>query len=120
MDANQIADQIEQINGQPLEEEQRLEIALWQRGRNLGSIPPHARDELQEMFEGYVRSDTDSLLAEEPANKDVVLAKHAIAHASARFLVRFLGDMNDAINAANKTPDVVKTGLRRMAPAESY
>ena len=120
MDSNQIAARIEEISGQPLEEDQRLEIQIWQRGRVLASIPPHAREEIEGMLEGYVRTDADSLIAQDPADTAAVLSKHAQAHASARLLVRFTSDFELAVNSS-KTPDIVKHSLRNFSqmPPES-
>src|ERR1017187_2383751 len=115
VDSNQIISKIEEIGGQSLEEEQKLEIELWQRGRTLAAVPPHAVEEIQVMLEGYVRKDADDLIAEDPANRDAVIARHAQAHASARLLVRFQSDFQNAIKAASRTPDVVKNGIRYVS-----
>ena len=114
MDISQLTANLEEINGRPLEPEEQQELVIWERGKTLLAIPPHAQIEIQQMLEGYVRPDADALLATDPANKDEVLAKHAVAHASAKNLVRFSNDFAEAVNAAQRTPEVLKRGIRSM------
>ena len=77
MDISQLTANLEEINGRPLEPEEQQELVIWERGKTLLAIPPHAQIEIQQMLEGYVRQDADALLATDPANKDEVLANHA-------------------------------------------
>jgi len=115
MNTNEITAKLEELAGQELDEEQKLEIALWQRGRNLLAIPPHARDEILAMLDEYVLKDADDLLATEPKDKDEVLARHAIAHAASRVVTRFRNDWNTAVDSAQRTPEVVKAGFRKAS-----
>ena len=114
MDAGQIIASLEQLGGQPVDEESRLEIELWQRGRILGSVPPHAREEIRAMLEGYVLADADACVAAEPYSDDA-RAKQAIAHVSSRFLVRFDSEFDAALTAGAKTPEIVKSGVRYVS-----
>ena len=113
MDFNQLADS--------LEPEEKHEIELWQRGKNLLAIPPHAQDEILAMLEGYVRSDADDLLATHPKEEKEVLAKHAVAYASALNLVRFQQDWAQAVTAAHEVPQALRARIRGASevPPES-
>lgn len=120
VNANDITAKIEELSGQTLDDEQRYEIELWQRGRTLGHCPPHVREEIQTMLEGYVRDYGDACIAQDGADREAVIAKHARANAAADLLSRFEREFEYALQVAAKTPDTVKYGLRQsQVPPES-
>ena len=120
MDTQHLIAKIEELSGQSLSDEQMFEIRLWQRGRTLASVPQHAREEIQSMIEGYVRDDGDACIAQDGADREAVIAKHAMAHASAALLERFNRDYALALEYGSKTPEAVKVGFRNaQMPPES-
>jgi hypothetical protein len=113
----ELIEQIENINGKPLEEEDKAEIDLWQKGRDLAHlVNTPGWSVVIEMLQSYVTQNVNSLMNIDPGKKDEVLATHAIMFAAGRIFRLFQEDVTNAITASRKTPEVVKQGIRRSSP----
>lgn len=121
--ADEIVTNIEQQRQQPLTDEERAEVALWGRGRNLvGVIGSAGWDEITEMWATYREKAFDDLVRTDPAKTEDVLANHAVAYAVDRLISVFLGDVQEAVEASKTTPAAMRQALMRASdvPPESF
>lgn len=112
-----IVEQLERNNGKPLEEEERAEVELWQKGRALShQVNAPGWDVVLEILQNYVTQNINQILNTDPGNKDEVLATHAVAFAASRIYRLFREDVANAIEASKRTPECLKEGLRKVSP----
>lgn len=112
-----LADGIEMVGGIPLTDEERQQVLLWEKGRALKSIVGlFGWDVILEMLRSYPESSMEKLKRIDPAQKDEVLAEHAVMYAANRIYVAFVEDAQNAVEAAEHPPDVVKKGIRALHP----
>jgi hypothetical protein len=116
-----IVEKLEAQLGTQLNEEQQGEIELWQKGRALQALTGHyGWPVLQEMLQSYSTDATRTLLQVDPAQREEVVAQHAVAYAANRLYVLLVDDIKAAIEASNTTPVVLKQGIRAAGmPVES-
>lgn len=112
-DYDQLISNLEARRGQEFTDEQRGEIELWSKGRALAQIVGfYGWEVAMEMLSQYVVDATERLVATDPGDEKERNAQHAIAHAASKIVRMFREDVLNAINASQKTPDVVKLGAR--------
>ena len=112
-----MVDRLESLSGKPLTEEQEVEVALWNKGRDLAFVVNSAGwDVVREMLQSYVTNEIDRLLSTDPASRDEVLAAHAVAFSANRIFTIFTEDVQRAVNASVKTPQIVKEQLSKLSP----
>ncbi len=112
-----IVDQLQTLTGKPIEPEDQADIELWQKGRDLShTVNTQGWPVVLEMLQSYVTQNVNLLMNTDPAQKEEVLANHAIMYAAGRIFRLFQEDVANAIAASRKTPEIVKQGLRRTIP----
>ena len=112
-----LADGIEMVTGAPLTEEERAAVELWEKGRALKNVVGvYGWDVILEMLRSYPETSIERLKRIDPSQRDEVLAEHAVMYAANRIYVAFIEDAQNAIEAADHPPDVVKKGMRAMKP----
>lgn len=115
--SKELAQKLETINGRNLGEEEQYQIDAWQKGRELAHIVNSPGwDVVLEILGSYAAKEAQRLLSTDPANKDEVLAAHAIAYAATRVYALFVEDAQNLIIASASVPEVVKEGLKRSSP----
>lgn len=113
----EIVDQIESIGGKPLEPEDKADIELWQKGRQLAhQVNSPGWSVVLEMLQSYVTQHVNVLMNTDPVKRDEVISNHAVMFAAGRIYSLFQEDVANAIAASRKIPEVVKDGLRRVSP----
>jgi hypothetical protein len=112
-----ISEQLENINGKALEPDERADIDLWNKGRQLAhQVNSPGWDVVLEMLQSYVTSNVNTLMNIDPKHHEEVLATHAVMFAAGRIFRLFQEDVASAIEASRKTPEVLKQGIRRASP----
>jgi hypothetical protein len=112
-----IQEQIEKLNGKPLAEEDRAEIELWQKGRDLAhQVNGPGWNVVLEMLQSYVTQNVNTLMNTDPSKTSEVAATHAIMFAAGRIFRIFQEDVAAAIQASRKTPEIVRQGLKNVTP----
>lgn len=107
--ANHIIAAVEQRTNIALDEEQKDQILLHEKGIALAQIQGSAGFEvLDEMEQSYIRGALEALAEIEPSQHDKVLAQHAIVFALTARYNAFQRDIRNAIQAAMKIPDAMK------------
>lgn len=115
---DQLVEQVESALRRELEEHERQEVELWRRGRSLsGLINSPAWETLQATIAEYPRQAIDDLLRVKPGDNDRVLAAHAVAYALNEFHEHLQQDLQAAIDASDRTPDVVREAARLTSAA---
>jgi hypothetical protein len=113
----ELAQQLETINGRSLDEGEQYSIDQWQKGRELAHVVNSPGwDVVLEILGSYAAKETNRLLCTDPANREEVLAAHAVAFAAARILALFIEDAQTLITASSSVPEVVKEGLKHASP----
>lgn len=118
--ADQIISSLEQLNG-PVSEEEKAEIDLHQKGRALAQVVNFYGWEVAlEMIQSYVTGSVSALVNLAPGDPTVPTA-HAAASAMNDFYIKFVQDVQIAIEASSKTPEVLKRSIKIVsaAPLES-
>lgn len=112
-----LADQLQAMNGRVLAEDEQFEIDVWQKGRLLAqTVNTPGWDVVLEILNGYADKEANTLLRTDPANKEDVLAAHAVAYAASRIFTIFTEDVRTLITSAQHVPAVVKDGLKHSSP----
>jgi hypothetical protein len=112
-----LAQRLESINGRGLNDEEQYEIDQWQKGRELAHVVNSPGwDVVLEILGSYATKEAERLLRVDPANREEVLAAHAVAFAAKRIYTIFVEDAQNLIAASSSVPDVVKEGLRHTSP----
>ena len=121
--SEQYIERIEQLRGKELNPEQRAEIDLWQKGKALAQIVGTEGWEIaQDTLNEFPKDLTEQLLSTSPADRDAVLATHAAAYAATMIIRNYRRAILEALEAAQKMPDTIKTGLKEIktvVPPES-
>lgn len=111
--SDQIIERLENLSNQSLNQFEKDEIEVWNKGRALGFIVnSFGWDVVREMLQSYVTKEIDRLISTDPANRDEVLANHAVAFSASRIYSVFMEDVQRCVEAASRTPESVKAGLR--------
>lgn len=120
--ADAISRLIETTRGAGLNDEERGQIELWQKGKALQQLTSvYGWEVLLEMMQSYPQDAIRQLLIVPPGDNDRVIAAHAVAYALNDFYTKFIEDVNNAIENG-KAPDFVKQNvhkLRSEMPLES-
>lgn len=112
-----IANQLEQLTGKPLDPADQADIQLWEKGRALAhQVNSPGWDVVIEMLQSYVTQHVNTLMATDPINTDEVLATHAVMYAASRIFHLFQEDVARAVEASRKTPEALKQGIRHVLP----
>jgi hypothetical protein len=121
MQSNILYDRLEQMRGIPLLEEEKHEIDMWNRGRALAQIfPTEGYQEVLAILQSYATDQIEKLVNTDVADKDNILAFHAMAHTAGKIFSNFVQDVAAAVEASRTTPDCVKQGLKAgPVPVES-
>lgn len=119
---DQLVEQVESALRRPLEEHERAEVELWRKGRSLsGLLNSPAWETLQATIAEYPRQATEDLRRLKPGDNDRILAAHAVAYALNEFHEHLQQDLQAAIDASERTPEVVRLAAKAVsaAPAEA-
>lgn len=112
-----MVDALNSVAADPLDEDQQIELDLWNKGRALGFVVnTQGWDVIQEMLQSYVTQEVAHLLSTDPGDRDAVLAAHAVAFAAQRVFTLFVEDVRRAVLASRVTPQVVKDNLSKISP----
>jgi hypothetical protein len=111
-DDNGLLNDIEQLNGAPLDDADYDDVAQWQRGLELrGVVTTPAWEIILNSLQSYADKAAAALLQLPPGDERVMYA-HAAASAAAQINTNFRLDVQSAIEAASQVPEVLKRGLR--------
>jgi hypothetical protein len=117
MPSNELAKQLEAINGRGLEGDEAYDLEMWQKGRSLAHVVNSPGwDVVLEILSSYAEKEAAHCINTDPGDKEAVLAAHAVAFAAGRIYALFVEDCNNLIAASNRVPDVVREGLRNSSP----
>jgi hypothetical protein len=106
--ADNLTAEIEDTLGDQLNEDDRAELDLWEKGRELQSIVnTRGFDILLETLQAYVDKANVSLISMAPGDPDVVAA-HAAVSAANQLVSYFKQDINAAVEASHKSPAALK------------
>ena len=109
--ADNLTAEIEETLGDQLNEDDRAELDLWEKGRDLQSIVnTRGFDILLETLQTYVDNANANLISLAPGDPNVITA-HAAVSAANQLVSYFKQDINAAIEASHKSP----TALKRVA-----
>ena len=112
-----MADGLEMVAGKPLSDEERAEVELWELGRIWGQVyGTPLWDTIVDTLSSYVVSAEERLGGIDPREELEVRAEQAVLYSSKRIRNLFVEDVTRAIEAARKTPDAVKRGMRAIQP----
>lgn len=108
-----LVNDLEQLQGAPLEEEDILDLEAFARGQELRAIVSTPGFEIiVNAYKSYEEKAIGLLLSIPPGDTDRVMAAHAAASAIAQVNANFKMDVQSAIESANQIPEVLKRGLR--------
>ena|SRR5260221_172336 len=109
-------ERLESFRGEPLTQDEKDELILWDKGRSLNQIVSlNGYEVILEMLQSYAEKAIQELLNADPASKEDVLANHSIAFVSHKIFRNFVTDVNNAVEASKKTPEFLKKSLRNPA-----
>jgi hypothetical protein len=110
-----------ELSGEPISEEEKNEIELYQKGRALGHMVQFEGWEvITQMLRSYAEGATRQLVTKIPPGSPEVVAAHAAAHAANEVVNNFFYDVDRAIEASRTTPAVLKRAHRAIVgPTES-
>jgi hypothetical protein len=112
-----MAEGIEMVSGQPLTDEEREQVELWELGRIWGQVyGTPLWDTIVATLTSYVEDAKSRVAGTDPRDPNEVRAEQAILYASNRLRNVFVEDVERAIEASRKPPEVVKRGLRAIRP----
>jgi len=115
--AQDISEQIERINDLPLSDEQKLEIELWNQGRALQQIVgSYGWDVVEEIQQQMMQHEIETLLNMDPAERENVVAQHAVAHSAVGFVREFKRRIQAALDQS--MPEVMRQQIRTPVPPE--
>lgn len=109
--------------GQNLAPEEKAQIELWRKGRDLGQIVTQPGWEVAlEMLQGYFTGALTQLMTIPPGDNDRVLAAQAVAYGLNEINVNFRQDVDAAVAFASTTPPVMAQFLHGtgMPPESMY
>src|SRR6185312_1668737 len=110
---NSAVDRAEQEQGAPLDNEQLDELELWQKGRALAGVPPHAWEVIFEMVDSYADDSMRQLARINPGNVDQVRGQHAVYFGLNQMSIAFRNDVAAAVEASKTPPEF----LRKQGPS---
>lgn len=94
--------------GSELTDEDRDEISLWHKGKALAHVVnTDGWDVVLEILQGYVTNAVDQVAKVKPGDTDRILAAHSILYATSEIHRIFVEDVQAAIDAARKPPDIL-------------
>jgi hypothetical protein len=114
-------DRLETMRKQPLTDEEKHEVNLWNKGRALSQIiVTEGWEVVLEMLQSYAGDAIEQLMKIVPGDDKEVVFQHAVAYAAGKIYTNFISDANQAVEASRVTPGCVKEGLKAgPAPVES-
>lgn len=104
-----------------LTEEEESQVQLFEKGRALSDIRRTLGfDVILEMLQSYVAKAAQRCMETDPAQKDEAAANQAVAYAINRLYVAFKQDVDEAIEASHRPPEVILEQLQHatVAPPE--
>jgi len=111
-----LADAMERA-GIELTDEERYEIDLYNRGRDLAHlVPSPGWDTALAMLQSYPANAVRDLMGLAPGDPAVETA-HAAASGAAQVVAHFIQDVQNAVDASRQMPDALKKGLRAVKAA---
>lgn len=118
MQTDLMVDRLEKMANRPLNDEEKYSVDQWYKGRALAQIAITDGWQIAiDMLKSYAADMAEACMNTDPADKENILANHAMAHAAGKIYTLFQQDVNKAIEASRTTPDVVKEGFKRGSPA---
>lgn len=103
-------------------DEEKQECRRWADGQDLQHlITMPGYEVIVNILKGFMEQDVQICMATKPGDNDSVLANQAVAYSSTQNFFRFMQEVASCVEAAKKTPDIVKEGIRltRGIPPES-
>jgi hypothetical protein len=113
--ADNMVAEIEETLGE-LNEDDRAELDLWEKGRELQSIVNTRGFEIiLDTLQSYVDNANDSLIRLAPGDPAVITA-HAAVSAASQLVNYFKEDINAAVEASHKSPNALKRAVAGLQP----
>jgi hypothetical protein len=106
-----------QIINRELTEEEQYNLSMWEKGRALAQIrvlPGY--DVILEMLQSYVAKAAKEVTQLDPKDKDEINAASTVLIVANQLVTKFQQDVEAAVEAARKPPEVIKETLRHHTP----
>lgn len=114
---DQVTAQIENAIQGNLTEEQHDEIELWIKGRSLATtVATPGWEVVLDMLQAYVADSIQRLMAIDPADTNSVLAEQSVAFAANKIVRRLVEDVQNAVEASRRTPEIAKKAVSPIPP----
>ncbi len=108
--ADFIIERLEEVFNRPLNEEEKFEIVLWQKGKLLSQLTGFPGWQVAiDTLKQYPQQLYEDLMETPPGDKELIAAKHAAAYGSNETYRKFMQDIQAAIDAP--VPEIVKEGF---------
>ena len=114
--ADNMVAEIEQTLGDSLNEGDRAELDLWEKGRELQSIVnTRGYEIILDTLKNYVAQANEALVSLVPGDPGVVTAHAAVSGAS-QLVYYFQQDINAAVEASHRSPSALKRAVAGLQP----
>lgn len=109
---------LERILDRELNAEEQNAVSLWEKGRALAQMRAmYGWDVIVEMLQSYPLKAMDELMRMSPSEGPLVNAQQAVAYGAHKVFMNFQADVDAAIEASRRPPDVITEQLRHATTA---
>jgi hypothetical protein len=101
--------QLEKIINRPITDEEAVAIDLYNKGQTLAQlVVSPSWPIILEILQSYATNSMNKLISLDPADKENIIAEHAVAHAAKRIYQSFVEDVQAAVEMSRKPPAIAK------------